>query len=150
MNVPSFEFLGFAAIAAVVFNLSRSAVWRQAVLFAANITFFASQMQGVVSCIPFLLFLAFGFVLMRLAQKTAGDNNRLLFATSLVALVLVFAWLKKYGFFPSQTFLSFSYATVGLSYVFFRVLHLVIDARGGTLPSITPLGTPTTRSISRL
>jgi alginate O-acetyltransferase complex protein AlgI len=140
MNVPSFEFLGFAAIAAVAFNLFRVAAWRQVVLLAANIIFFASQMQSIVSCVPFLLFLVFGFVLMRLAQKTAGDNNRLLFVTSLVALVLVFAWLKKYGFFPSQAFLSFPYATIGLSYVFFRVLHLVIDARGGTLPSITPLG----------
>ncbi|HEX8594782.1 MAG TPA: MBOAT family O-acyltransferase [Pseudomonas sp.] len=140
MNVPSFEFLGFAAIAAVAFNLFQIAAWRQAVLLVANITFFATQMQGVVSCVPFLLFLVFGYVLMRFAQKTAADNNRLLFTTSLVAIVLVFAWLKKYGFFPSQVFLSFPYATIGLSYVFFRVLHLVIDARGGTLPAITPLG----------
>lgn len=140
MNVPSFEFLGFAVIAAVAFNLFLIAGWRQAVLLAANVAFFASQMQGVVSCVPFLVFLVFGFVLMRIAEKTAGDNNRLLFAASVVALILVFAWLKKYGFFPPQTFLSFSYATVGLSYVFFRVLHLVIDARGGALPPISPLG----------
>jgi len=140
MNVPSFEFLGFAAIAALVFNLFLAAGWRQAVLLATNLVFFATLMPSATACVPFLLFLAFGFGLMRLVQRTPGADQRLLFAGSVLAIVLVFAWLKKYGFFPSGMFLAFPYATVGLSYVFFRVLHLVIDARGGTLPPITALG----------
>jgi D-alanyl-lipoteichoic acid acyltransferase DltB (MBOAT superfamily) len=140
MNVPSFEFLGFAVLAALVFNLVSNAGWRAMVLLVTNVIFFASLMQGVVSCVPFLAFLAFGFILLRLAEKTAGQDNRLLLGASVVAIVLVFAWLKKYGFFPAQAFLDFPYATVGLSYVFFRVLHLVIDARGGTLPPISLLG----------
>lgn len=139
MNVPSFEFLAFAAIAALVFNLFRYAGWRQAVLLVTNLIFFASLVHGVVACLPFLLFLAVGYGLMRLAQRTAEGDGRVLFGASVVALILLFAWLKKYGFFPAQVFLDFPYATIGLSYVFFRVLHLIIDARGGGLPAITPL-----------
>ena len=39
-NVPSFEFLAFVALAAIVINLSAAAGWRRAVLLVANIVFF--------------------------------------------------------------------------------------------------------------
>jgi D-alanyl-lipoteichoic acid acyltransferase DltB (MBOAT superfamily) len=45
-------------------------------------------------------------------------------------------WLKKYAFLPSSLYLRAPYVTLGLSYIFFRVLHLIIDARSPhtTLP----------------
>ncbi|MFF7710601.1 MBOAT family O-acyltransferase [Pseudomonas sp. NPDC007930] len=140
MNVPSFEFLGFAAVAALLFNLVRRVGYRQVVLLATNLVFFASLMHGWVACVPFLAFLLLGYGLLRACQARAGQSQRGLLAGAVVLIILVFAWLKKYGFFPPGVFLDFPYATVGLSYVFFRVLHLVIDAGGGVLPAITPLG----------
>ena len=46
----------------------------------------------------------------------------------IVTIILAYAWLKKYTFLPSDTFLSFPYTTIGLSYIFFRVLHLLIES----------------------
>ena len=48
--------------------------------------------------------------------------------------VAAFVWLKKYAFVPSGLLLEFPYITLGLSYIFFRVLHLIIDARSGDIP----------------
>jgi D-alanyl-lipoteichoic acid acyltransferase DltB (MBOAT superfamily) len=47
---------------------------------------------------------------------------------AILTIIGLFFWLKKYSFLPSATYLSFPYMTVGLSYVFFRALHLIIDA----------------------
>ena len=44
-----------------------------------------------------------------------------------------FRLAEKYTFLPAITFLHLPYVTLGLSYIFFRVLHLVIDAREGSL-----------------
>jgi len=41
---------------------------------------------------------------------------------------LLFCWMKKYAFFPEGMLISSLYFTVGLSYVFFKVLHVIIDA----------------------
>ena len=126
---------GFAALFAIPFNVTKRPAWRAAVLLTANIAFFATQAQGIVSCIPFLAFLAIGFVFMRLAQHdltSAGFRLSVL----VCATILLFAWLKKYSFFPNVSFLPFLYFTVGLSYVFFRVLHLIIDTGDGALPGV--------------
>jgi D-alanyl-lipoteichoic acid acyltransferase DltB (MBOAT superfamily) len=54
--------------------------------------------------------------------------------------VIAFIWLKKYTFLPDATFLRFAYTTLGLSYIFFRVLHMIIDAHQQELSGpITPL-----------
>jgi D-alanyl-lipoteichoic acid acyltransferase DltB (MBOAT superfamily) len=47
---------------------------------------------------------------------------------AVAGLVATYCWLKHYAFVPHQIFLAFGYFTIGISYVFFRVLHLVIDA----------------------
>jgi alginate O-acetyltransferase complex protein AlgI len=52
----------------------------------------------------------------------------------------VFCWLKKYWFLAPVGFLTHPYLTVGLSYVFFRVMHLVIDAADNpALAALRPL-----------
>jgi len=44
-------------------------------------------------------------------------------------VLLAYVWLKKYTFLPEGIFLHFPYFTLGLSYIFFRVLHLLIEMR---------------------
>jgi D-alanyl-lipoteichoic acid acyltransferase DltB (MBOAT superfamily) len=52
----------------------------------------------------------------------------------LVLVIGSFIWLKKYAFLPPGTFLHFAYVTVGLSFILFRILHLMIDAHADALP----------------
>ncbi len=46
-------------------------------------------------------------------------------------LVASFVVLKRYTFLPSQVDLPFIYLQVGLSYVLFRIMQMVIDSAGG-------------------
>jgi alginate O-acetyltransferase complex protein AlgI len=47
-------------------------------------------------------------------------------------------WLKRYTFVPRGALLPFHYVTLGLSYIFFRVMHMIVDAKDETLP--VPVG----------
>lgn len=129
MTVPSFEFLLFAVIVAGVFNVA-PLVLRPILQLVANAAFLLSFSREPAAFVPFAGFLLFGYLAVRLLQ---GGRHKGFWALLATALVLFF-WLKKYSFVPPSLFLQHPYLTVGLSYVFFRVLHLIIDARAGDLP----------------
>jgi alginate O-acetyltransferase complex protein AlgI len=136
MMVPSFQFLVFAFIGAGFYNLASWSAWRQVVLLIVNIIFFASFSTDPVAFLPFVGFLAFGFVSVCLLQ---ANHVRVWFTIIAVVTLFSFFWLKKYTFIPQSMFLNFSYLTIGLSYVFFRVMHLIIDAYQNALGSTVRL-----------
>lgn len=131
MNVPSLEFLAFAAIAAAFLAVSSKAGWRRAVLLAANLTFFATFANGPLSLVPFAGFLVAGYLAMKL---TAVRKEPIVLYASLAVLVGGFCWIKRYAFFPHGMLLPDLFVTVGLSYVFFRVVSVVVDAFQDALP----------------
>jgi len=121
----SLWFLAYALAVVIIFNFSPSVAWRQFVLLAASIGFLAFFSLGPASFVPLAAFLLFGFVSLRLMQAAATR----LFVPLLIIGIITFAWLKKYAFIPPSLFLQYPYVTLGLSYVLFRVLQLIIDAR---------------------
>jgi len=108
-----------------VFNFRPSVAWRQFVLVAASIGFLGFFSHRPTELIPLAAFLLFGFLSLRLMQ--AGATR--LFVPLLIVGIASFIWLKKYAFIPSSLFLRAPYVSLGLSFIFFRVLHLTIDAR---------------------
>jgi alginate O-acetyltransferase complex protein AlgI len=134
VDVPSYLFLGFGAIVALLINLSNNPLWRRCVLVVANLAFVLTFTHDPVQLVPFAGLLALGYLAMKLVAK----HKRLLPAALIALLVLVFCWLKHYTFIPSATWLTFAYFTVGMSYVFFRVLHLVIESAQDALTA--PVG----------
>jgi alginate O-acetyltransferase complex protein AlgI len=133
LNVPSLTFLGFTAVVAALLYVWRARRWQEAVLLAANIVFLGTFSRDVRAWLPFAGFLVLGYAGVRMLQSDGRTAQRL-FPPFCVAVVFTYIWLKQYTFIPAVAFLHFPYAVIGLSYVFFRVLHLVIDARDGTLP----------------
>jgi D-alanyl-lipoteichoic acid acyltransferase DltB (MBOAT superfamily) len=131
MGTASFRLLGFTLVAAIVYNLFGSLRWRQGVLLVANAYFLYTFMGNAQSILPFLAFVTLGYVGVRAMQ---GQAKKWTYVATLVLVTGSFVWLKKYAFLPSGTFLQFDYVTVGLSYVLFRVLHLMIDAHAAGLP----------------
>ena len=109
----------------IVFNIRPSVAWRQFALLAANIGFLGFFSRRPAEFVPLAAFLLFGFLSLRLMQ--AGATR--LFVPILIVGIASFIWLKKYAFLPSSLFLRAPYVTLGLSYILFRVLHLIIDAR---------------------
>ena len=131
MDVPSFEFLAFAALAAALINISSAAWWRRAVLLAANVGFVLTFTHDPGRLAPFMGLLALGYAGLKLMERY---KSRLVFVALLASLIFIFCLFKRYTFIPHELFLSSVYFMVGMSYVFFRVLHLVIDAYQEALP----------------
>jgi len=137
VNVPSWEFLGFATLVALAINVSAAARWRRAILLVANIAFILTFTRSPLQLAPFATLLLAGFAAMKLLERR---KNAIAFPLVVGAFVVAFFWLKRYTFVPAGLLLPFPYLSVGLSYVFFRVLSLVIDAYQNALPAaIGPL-----------
>ena len=130
MIVPSLPFLAFAAVAVLAFNLHTNVRWRRGVLLATNAAFLASFSHDPLALLPFAVFLALGFAGQHLVWQ---GSARRAYVAVVCLIVAAFFWLKHYSFIPASTYLPFPYVVVGLSYVFFRVVHLAIDSHQGAI-----------------
>jgi len=129
MNIASTTFLLFGLIVAVAYNLAKPVVWRKAVLVMANIAFLLSFSLVFSTWIPYLFFLILGYI----GYLLARTRRNLAYIPILFAVLTLYFWLKKYTFFPEGMFLRSLYVSLGLSYVLFRVLHLLIDTYEGEI-----------------
>ena len=127
MTVPSWQFLVFALLGAAIFNAISAKWWREGVWLVLNLAFVWSFSRAIGPLVPFAGFLALGYAGIQLTRT--GRRWTLPVAVALV--LAVFIWLKRYTFIPSAMLLPTGAMTIGLSYVFFRVMHLVIDAGEG-------------------
>jgi alginate O-acetyltransferase complex protein AlgI len=123
MDAGSFQFVVFGLAAALVSNFSRSRVWRCIVLMLASIVFLGLLAQSPIVFLPLAGFLLLGYAGLVLLER--GGSKSLIW--SILAVLFAYVWLKKYTFLPLSSFLQFPYFTLGLSYIFFRVLHLLIE-----------------------
>ncbi|MBV8807305.1 MAG: hypothetical protein JO033_01410 [Acidobacteriaceae bacterium] len=131
MDVPSYYFLGFAALVALAINLSSAPQWRRCLLLATNIAFIVTFTHSAAELMPFAGLLLLGYAAVKAMERWP---HRALFIVFLITLIFAFCWLKRYSFIPAALWLAHPYFLVGMSYVFFRILHLVIDAYQDALP----------------
>jgi len=135
MDATSIRFVLFAVLVALLYNARRTVFWRQAILLVANAAFLATFARGWKGYLPLAMFVGIGYAAIRLMQL---KRWRVLFIPVLAGFVFLFMSLKRYTFLPQQVFLPFPYLAIGLSYIFFRVMHMIVDARDETLPG--PIG----------
>src|SRR5581483_5401680 len=128
LSNASVSFLLFALAVILIAAVRRDTVWRGSVLLAASAVFLWLCSAGALW--PLLLFIALGFAGLKLIES--GQRRAL--APLAIITVLAYIWLKQYTFIPPQIFLKNPYTTLGLSYILFRILHLVADANSGMLP----------------
>jgi D-alanyl-lipoteichoic acid acyltransferase DltB (MBOAT superfamily) len=125
MDSASFQFLGFGLAVVLISNFSRSHVWRSSILMLASVIFLGLLAGTTIALIPLIGFLLLGYVGIFLIEHGWSKFA----AWGVPAVILVYVWLKKYTFLPDGVFLHSLYFTLGLSYIFFRVLHLMIEMR---------------------
>lgn len=130
MTIASFTFLGFALCVVLLYNAHAALGWRKVILLLANVVFLSTFSHRVLTFVPLAAFLALGYAGVRLMQRA---HRKIAFAAFVVGTVAVFFWLKKYTFLPEASFLRHTYTTIGLSYIFFRVVHMIVDAHQGSL-----------------
>ena len=133
MIVPSLVFFVFVAIVVLAYQLCPWPRGRQLIFLVANVYFLSTYAHGGTAFVPLLAFLALGYAALLAVRRGASAA---LFAGLLAVVLIAFVWLKRYTFLPQDSFLPFIYVTLGLSYIFFRVMHLIIDARDAELPRV--------------
>ncbi|GAA0645367.1 MBOAT family O-acyltransferase [Brevundimonas lenta] len=129
MQFTSMAFLGFVLLAALLAQPLRGA-WRTGFLIALNIAFAASFIASPLAAVPLLAFVLAGYAALVLVERRKAGHA---VALSVLVLVAVFIWLKRYPFVAAVPELPFPYALVGLSYILFRLLHLVLEVGDGAL-----------------
>lgn len=127
MDSASCLFVAFGLAVALISNVSRSHVWRSVVLMAASLVFLGMLAHNPIAFLPLAGFLLMGYAALVVLQR--GWSRSLVW--SVLAVILVYIWLKKYVFLPQAIFIHSPYFTVGFSYIFFRVLHLLIETGAG-------------------
>jgi alginate O-acetyltransferase complex protein AlgI len=128
MDFTSSVYLAFVAAAVLVFNASRAFHFRQYVLLAANLVFLASFVRSPQQLAPLAGFLLFGYAATRWVRRWPQGW---VLGSSVALIVFVFVVLKRYTFLPAGMGLPFLYLQIGLSYILFRILQMVIDSAGG-------------------
>jgi alginate O-acetyltransferase complex protein AlgI len=132
VTVPSWQFLVFVLSGSVAFNAVSVLWWREAVWLVLNLTFVWSLSGAITPLLPLAMFLALGY----LGAEAARTGRPWVAAAAITLVFAVFVWLKRYSFIPGAVLLPSVAMTIGLSYVFFRVMHLVIDAGQGATERI--------------
>jgi D-alanyl-lipoteichoic acid acyltransferase DltB (MBOAT superfamily) len=135
MLSSTFTFVFFGILVALVMAARPSLAWRQNVMLAASVIFVGSLSRNPLAFLPLIGFLAIGYVALRFSAGTLDRAP----ALSIAVIVLLFVWLKRYSIVPNVVWLPYAYLTVGLSYILFRLLHLVIESRDDA--AIAQIGT---------
>ena len=130
MIVPSIEFFIFAGIGAVLFNLSNNSTAQRVIFLTLSAVFLASYSSDPIAFGPIAGFIGVGYLVQRYINPDVRSG---IFVASIVFIIALFAWLKRYAIFPSSAFLNFPYIELGMSYLFFRILHVTIDRRQGVM-----------------
>ncbi len=133
MSLASSTFLAFVALTVIAFHLSAAIAWRRAVLTIASAVFIGSYVENATELLPLLGFLLLGYaalqVMLRMREREAGAS--LVLTASIAVVLVVYIFLKRFSFVEALSPLSFPYLVIGLSYILFRILHVMIDARSG-------------------
>jgi D-alanyl-lipoteichoic acid acyltransferase DltB (MBOAT superfamily) len=113
-------------------------VWRQLIILAANLVFVASFFNSPTDSWALISFLVLGYICL---ASTFGKTTSSSYGACVILIVGYFILLKQYIRVEQLDSFYRSFSVLGLSYILFRVLQLVIDAGQGMLerrPS--PLG----------
>lgn len=129
MSLTSTSFLALA-LAAILLARAVPAAMRPWVLSAASLVFIGSYLDSATEALPLAGLLLVGYGLVEALRRT---GSAWLLRVGLVGVVGSFLVLKRYGFVPAFAKVPLPYLVVGLSYVLFRLLHLMIDAQQGEL-----------------
>jgi alginate O-acetyltransferase complex protein AlgI len=132
MAFTSFSFLGLVTGTVLLSNVFTSASARAWILLFASAIYLLSHVDHALQLLPLLLFLAASYAAIEVARRR---RSTALSGSLALGMILSFLILKRYSFVPPALQLDYPYLVVGLSYVLFRVLHLLIDAQQGGLPA---------------
>lgn len=133
MDIVSFSFLLFALAAILSLRLVTAPRMRPALVLLLNAVFFASFLHHPADAWPVLGMMALGYGCLLVAGR---KSSRIALGLMIAAVILLFIWLKRYTLIASLLPVNTTpLMVVGLSYILFRILHLLIDVAQGVRPA---------------
>ncbi len=137
MAVCSLTFLALCLAVVVVFHLVPNRLTRQVILSVATGLFLETQVPNERSAIFFACALLGTYASLRLVRAT---HHGAVVAAAIGLVLLVFLYLKRYGFFSSWVPVPMDWdlevhpiELVGLSYILFKLIHMLVDEWQGQL-----------------
>ncbi|HEX9595783.1 MAG TPA: MBOAT family O-acyltransferase, partial [Anaerolineales bacterium] len=131
MSVSSLEFLAALFAGSAVYVCLPGVVARRFFLAVCSFLFLYLFLPSPVTALTLLAFVGSGYLAGRIL---AAHPSRSLLVAYLTALVVAFVYLKRYAFLqllPGASWLEHTLDIVGLSFIFFRQIHYVVDAKQG-------------------
>lgn len=120
----SLQFIGFACLFALAMRGATTVSWRQAIMAAANAVFILVLFGGVFDALILILFLLIGYGLLQVSNRANKKQTTLI---TVGLLTGVFIYFKQYTFIAFIPKPDFIFQALGISYIFFRIVHLIID-----------------------
>ena len=124
MDTASTQFVLFGLVVAALINLNAARAWRSVISFLASLGFLYLLEPNPISFLPLAGFLVAGYVGMILLSR----RHKKLLPWTIAVVLFVYVWLKQYAILPDRVLLHSGYFTIGLSYILFRVLHLLVES----------------------
>ncbi len=131
MSLTSPTFFLFVAFTIVAFHAQDSIAYRRFVLTAANAIFIASYVDNATELMPLASFLLLGYAGLQFVRVRSSGTA---LALGIAVILTIYIFLRRFSFFTPVAQLPFPYLIVGLSYILFRVLQLIVDAANDDLP----------------
>lgn len=138
MDIVSFSFLLFTCVAIASLRLLPQPRMRPIIVFLLNVVFFLSFLHHATDALPILGMMGFGYACLLIAER---KPSRVMLGIMIAITVVIFIWLKRYAvIMPLLPAEASALMVVGLSYILFRILHLLVDVAQGVRPAPPLLG----------
>ena len=137
MTTCSIGFLLFAAVLAVIIPLTSRIGVRQCILGIANLFFLLSLVTSISSAASVLLFVLATYLALWLLRKKPFPG---IVPATICIVVLVFLILRRYTFLNwmlSESTWAQIPEVIGISYMLFKFIHMVVDQSQGQLAPFT-------------
>lgn len=133
-SLLSLKLLMLAVLAVILIPILRGQL-RQFVFLAINMAFIGFVVLGPVGAVSSILFTLLGYLMIRLHLK--WEQLRLFHTLPL--FVLLFIYMRNYEILHwvlPESMLTRVLSTIGLSFLLFKIIHVLIDARSGTIEKL--------------
>ena len=130
MDFTSKQFITFILITLISYFTLPKKYWNSWAIGLLNTLFIISFIKTPYEAIPFVIFLALSFCSIKYIEKYKSKKSLIIL---LFSLIFIFIYLKKYSFISFIPLIKNSYMSIGLSYILFRVIHLIIDIKENTI-----------------
>lgn len=146
MGLLSLDFTLLITASLILYYALSAGQWRRMVITLTSIVFVASYatkwddtaglLQSVASLSGILSFALIGFLFQHHSPSVSGRSYVLMIVVLLCGFVFLKHVVQSLPVFAGTAALT----TIGLSYILFRVLHLVVDRRNGAIAAPLSVG----------